>query len=366
MVPAALVILAFASSLPDPTKPRVVAKGDGYAVHLVPATSSTKDRAGRPMMVTHTRRDTGAMTILAEADPVPQFSGLGRDFMTYSWNTRGIAGVRADGERVYVLTTHSIGTSTPAMGARGTTTIELRVFWLADGARVGKWLVENAPVVHFDLRLAGERTTDAGPLKADLDGVSVLGESFRFKGKELVSRVADSPLSADAPELLASGAKFTIHAIKGRAATAAEHEHNVAGTAIIYVPLVEGTRARTLLQSGNREQKGEKDRPPTVTQTRIVGATADNERLYVLVWHGDWLLHGPGEFFGPVLGKSDDYRLYTFWLADGSELPPVRVKGGEKTIPPESIRSDLVRAVNGGVKVLDKTITFKGKDRVKE
>jgi hypothetical protein len=47
-------------------------------------------------------------------------------------------------------------------------------------------------------------------------------------------------------------------------------------------------------------------------------------------------------------------------------LPPVRVKGGEKTIPPESIRSDLVRAVNGGVKVLDKTITFKGKDRVKE
>jgi hypothetical protein len=365
MVPLTLVILAFASSIPDPTKPRVIAKGDTYAVHLVPATPSTKDRAGRPMMVTHSRRDTGAMTVLAEADPAPQFSDAGLLTMRYSWNTRSIAGLRADGERLYVLTMHSAGFSTPAMGARGTTTVELRVFWLADGAIVGKWPVENASVEYGPFRLLDEVRTDAGPLKPDLDGVSVFGESFRFKGKVLAERVVDTPLASDDPVFIASGAKFAVHAIKGRAATTVEHEHNIAGTTILYVPLVESTRARTLIQSGNRERKVEKDKVPTVTQTRIVSASADTERLYVLVWHGEWLLHGPGEFIGPVLGKSDDYRLYTFWLADGSELPPVRVKGGEMTIPTESARWNHLEVVKGGVKVFGNTFTFKGKEQVR-
>ena len=56
----------------------------------------------------------------------------GEHWITFgSWDTRSIGGERADDERVYILTGHSKGFATPSLGAVGSTTTELRVFWLA-------------------------------------------------------------------------------------------------------------------------------------------------------------------------------------------------------------------------------------------
>ncbi|MBA4065792.1 MAG: hypothetical protein C0501_19155 [Isosphaera sp.] len=369
MSPVVLVLLA-ASLLPDPaSKPRLVAKGDAFLVHVVPpAPSGKKGHPGRSMLVTHTRRDTGEMTVLAEGGEAPLFVVPDAMLMRESWDTRTIDGVRADGERVYVLTVHSQGSSTPAMGAIGTTTAELRVFWLADGSRVGTFPVEGvergARWVWPSLQRGLELPDDAGPLKADLGGVSVLGQVFRFKGKERVPAAPDAPTDGTHPVFLASLDGFAIHAVRSPPVPAALKPTPGAspGTTILHVRF-QAAHSRVLLQSGDREHKPEKGAAaPKVTQTRIVGTGLDLERLYVLVWHGEWQLAGPGEFVGPVLHPSDDYRLYTFRLADGADLPVVKVPGGKKEVPPESVQRGAVEPVPGGVKVFGELVPLPGKD----
>jgi hypothetical protein len=377
MFPTFVVLVA---SLVPPVdtlpKPRLIAKGETYFVHIVPPTSSTKDSPGRPMQVTHTRRDTGDMTILASADAAPQFFQFGGDIMRSSWDRRGIAGVRADDERAYVLATHSVGISTPAMGARGTTTAELRVFWLADGSRIGVYPLEKAETLQrfAPLRFPGqpEEIDDAGLLKADLDGVNVVGQVFRFRGKERVEAVADSPTTPrPALTYIASQNGYAIHAVHPLPPVADLRPAPGAtpGTTILYVPF-QAAQARVLVQTGDREQKREKGAgdfvPPPVTQTRVVSTTCDTERLYVLVWHGEWEITAMGLDRGPVLRPTDDYRLYVFWLADGSDLAVVKLTGGKKAVPEESVKRDLLDVFASGVKVFEQTIAFKGKERVKE
>jgi hypothetical protein len=356
-------------------KPRLVAKGETYLVHVVPATSSTKDRPGRQMTVTHTRRDTGEMTILASADAAPQLFQFGSDFMRSSWDTRTVAGVRADDERAYVLTTHSVGFSTPAMGAQGTTTAELRVFWLADGSRIGAYPVEGVHPRFGFLRFPGqpEEIDDAGPLKADVDGVNVNGQVFRFKGKERVEALADSPTTpGPALEYIASQDGYAIHAVRPLPPVAdlKPAPGSTPGTTILYVPF-RASHARVLIQTGDREHREKGARglldPARVTQTRVVSTTCDTERFYVLVWHSEWTIDGRGPLRAdPVLRESDDYRLYVFWMADGSDLTVIKLTGGKKTIPEESVRRDQLDVFAGGVKVFGETIQFKGKDRVKD
>jgi hypothetical protein len=371
-------ILAVLTSLVPPPdtlpKPRLVARGETYFVHIVPPAPAAKNRPGRPMQVTHTRRDTGEMTILASADAVSPLHDFGSDFMRASWDRRGVAGVRVDDERVYVLTTHSVGFSTPAMGAHDRTTAELRVFWLADGSRIGTYAVEGvADLGRFGpLRLPGDpEDPDAGWLKADTDGVSVWGQVFRFKGKEHVAAVADSPTAPrPALSLLASGDGYAIHAVHPLPPTAVAGHGATPGTTILHVP-ARPAQARVLLQTGDREHGREKrpdgvQRPPRVTQTRVLGAGCDTERLYVLVWHSEWQMDGPGIRVGPILEQSDDYRLYVFWLADGSDLTVIKLTGGKKAIPEESVSHRALGVFPGGVKLFDQTIQFKGKERVKE
>ena len=385
MIPA-LAFLAALLAPPADTlpKPRLVAKGDTYLVHITPGAPSTAEAQGRSEVVTHTRRDTGYMTVLASASAAPrltdrllaaEFGGYGRGGRTV---TTTIAGIRCDAERAYVLVTHwAYHPGTPAMGPFENRTYgELRVFWLADGSRVGTFAVEKAEhlqrFAHF--RFLGQPEAaidDAGPLKADVGGVSVAGQVFRFEGKKHVAAVADSPTAPrPAVTFLASLQGFAIHAVHPLPLVDALQPTpgTTPGTTILYVPF-DAAQARPLLQTGDRAHPREKaagdDRPPRVTQTRLVSTTCDMERLYVLVWHSEWQLDGPGLRVGPVLPQSDDYRLYVVWLADGSDLAVIKLTGGQKTIPAESVSRDLLAAHQSGVKVFEQTITFKGKERVK-
>jgi hypothetical protein len=257
------------------------------------------------------------------------------------------------------------------------TTAELRVFWLADGSRVGTFAIEKAENLqrYTALHFPGqpEEIDDAGPIKFDVDGVNVAGQVFRFQGKKRVAAVADSPTTPrPAVTFLASLPGSAIHAVHPLPPVAdlKPTPGMTPGTTIIHIPF-EAARARVLLQTGDREHPREKQpegvvRPLHVTQTRVVSTTCDTERLYVLVWHGEWILDGPGIRVGPILGQSDDYRLYVFWLADGSDLAVIELTGGKKEIPAESVSRDLLAAQQSGVKVFEETITFKGKERVKE
>jgi hypothetical protein len=377
MIPE-LILLAISLVPPLDTipKPRLIAKGETDFVHIVPPAPSGRDRAGRPMQVTHTRRDTGEMTILASATAASPWSEFSSDWMRSSWDTRTIGGVRADNERIYVLTTHSVGFSTPAMGAHGTTTAELRVFWLADGSRVGTYPLENpGQLGRFGyLRLPGDPPDpDSGLLKADVNGVAVAGEVFRFKGKQRVAAVADSPTTPrPALSYISSQPGHAIHAVHPLPLVAdlKPARGSTPGTTILYVPF-QAAQARVLIQTGDREHREKGARglldPARVTQTRVVGAGCDTERLYVLVWHSEWTIDGGGALRAePQLRDSDDYRLYVFWLADGSDLAVINLTGGKKGIPEESVARGLVEVFAGGVKVFGETIQFKGKERVKE
>jgi hypothetical protein len=370
MIPT-LVLLLTNTVLPADTAPmpRLIAKGETYLVHVIPATPPAKNRPVRSMLVTHTRRDSGVMTVLAEAG-APPFPGLHGDFMRASWDTRSIGGVRADDQRVYILTSHSKGFSTPAMGAHGTVTTELRVFWLADGSAAGRWPIEDLKARRAYPVL--EVPTDAGPLRGTVGGVVLDGRSFVFDGKKLVKGAADIPTDAPAPPPLAGGSNYRIVAVSPLPVPpglAEKKGREVVGISIVYIPLPDGG-PKTLLQTGDRPGAPDGTKEGGATQTRVVAVTWDAERLYVLVWHGKW--ERPGLAMGmvpplSVLAPSDDYRLYTFWLADGSDLAPVRVRAKEAKVPPEELKRDLMeRLGGGGVKVFGQTVRFDGKALVKD
>src|SRR5262249_31761110 len=160
------------------------------------------------------------------------------------------------------------------------------------------------------------------------------GKAFVFDGKKLTGGSSDIPTDAPAPPLLAGGSNYRIVAVsplpippgltetKGREAV---------GISIVYISLPDGG-PKTLLQSGARPGKDADGAGKGATQTRMVGVTWDNERLYVLVWHGHWTRPGREMDMPPplsIVAPSDDYRLYTFWLADGSDLAPVKVRAKE-------------------------------------
>ena len=360
-------------------KPRLLARGETYLVHITPGTSSTQESPGRSEVVTHTRRDTGEMTILASGSAAPQFfKRLAlHEYGGQRTVTTTIGGVRADAERAYVLvTTWAFTPGSPSMGPiENNTTAELRVFWLADASRVGVYPLERAENLRrfTSMRFPGqpEEIDDIGPLKADVDGVNVNGQVFRFRGKERVPAVADSPTTPRAAlEYIASQPGYAIHAVRPLPPVAdlKPTPGTTPGTTILYVPF-QAAQARVLIQTGDRAQKREKGDdfvPPPVTQTRVVSTTCDTERLYVLVWHGEWEITAMAIDRGPVLRPTDDYRLYVFLLADGSDLAVIKVTGGKKAVPEESVKRDLLDVFAGGVKVFGETIQFKGKERLKE
>jgi hypothetical protein len=362
----------------DSSTPRLVAKGDGYFIHIVPETLATKDQPARPMMVTHTSRSTGELSVLVSGAGVASCFRPVIGIVSESRETDGIAGVRADGERLYILMMHRSIFATPQLGlVKDELTSELRVFWLADGSSTGKWAVQVPKAYRPD-------SAEVGPLRAVLDGVSVFGQRFTFAGKTLASRTTDALTDAPAPVLLAANASYRIIGVSPFASTSfAVVAKGSSGASIIYLPLP-GGQPKTLLQTGNREFLAAGETAQfQATQTRVVGAVADAERLYVVVWNSRWELKSAGlerveNMFGhapprrpasprePVLLANDDYRLHVFWLDDGSDLQPVQLpaKGG-KVIPEEVLTRGPLEVVPNGVKVFGETITYKGKDRVK-
>ncbi|MCI0703838.1 MAG: hypothetical protein L0241_22490 [Planctomycetia bacterium] len=375
------LLIAAASSHGQPTdapkvkkapEPQLLAKGDAYFIHAVPAEKLEDKHWANPLSITYTNRSTGKMTVLASSTGTA--TPLGAHWIPFgegSWTVHTIAGVRTDSERLYILVgTWNFEGGTPSMGpVVNEVSAELRVFWLADGSKIGFY-----PIAGFAPNMIQPDVTDAGLVKADLSGVTVLGQTFRFKGRELASRVMESPLHGEGPVYRTSGKNFAIHAIKRLPGTSVETPENAIGTTIIYVPLTEGQRGRTLIQSGNREPKGGKEAggvplPAVITQTRIISTAVDTERLYVLVWHGTWEQETPKRFavnLPPTLPPSDDYRLYVFWLADGSDLGPVQLpKTFGKKVPPESVLQDHLKYASGGVTVFGVTVSYEGKKRVK-
>jgi hypothetical protein len=247
-------------------------------------------------------------------------------------------------------------------------TAELHVFWLADGSSIGKWTIEGMKTSFEQSLFPNGRV-----LHPTVDGVVVRGQSFVFAGKKFEKRgLPDTPVVAPAPVWLAGGEKFRVYAVSPLpmpAGLADAKGRDAVGTSILYIPLPDGN-PKTLLQTGDRPGTEEKKGVlPEVTQTRIVSTMIDNERLYVLVWHGHWTRKGK-EIAVPQplshLSPSDEYRLYVFWLADGSDLTPVKVLAKEAKVPPETLRGDSLQSAPNGVKVFgESTITFKGKERVK-
>jgi hypothetical protein len=355
-----------------------VAKGEAHFIHIVPETAQTKDQPTRPMMVTHTSRATGELSVLVSASGTTACFAPVSDLVPESRETDAIAGVRADGERLYILMLHRSVFVTPQLGVvHDQLTSELRAFWLADASSIGKWAVPVPKAYRPD-------SSEAGPLRAVVDGVSVFGQRFTFAGKLLAGRTTDASTDAPAPVLLAATASYRIIGVSPFASTSfAVVAKGSSGASIIYLPLP-GGQPKTLLQTGNREFLAPGDTEQfQATQSRVVGAVADSERLYVVVWNSRWDLKGAGferveDMFGhapprrpatprePVLLANDDYKLHVFWLADARELQPVQLpaKGG-KVIPEEVLTRGPLEVVPGGVKVFGETVTYKGKDLVK-
>jgi hypothetical protein len=362
----------------DASKPRLVAKGEAYFIHIVPEIAATKVQPARPMMVTHTSRTTGELSVLVSGGRLASCFEPVSDLVPESRETDGIAGVRADGERLYILMMHRSVATSPQLGlVQDLLTSELHAFWLVDGSSIGKWSVQIPKTYRPD-------SAEAGPLRAVLDGVSVFGQRFNFAGKQFVNRTTDAPTDVPAPVVLAATENYRILGIapfaSGSFTVVAKGS---SGASIIYLPL-HGGKPKTLLQTGNREflAPGESEQF-SATQSRVVGAVADAERLYVVVWNSRWDLKGAGrefveDMFGhapprrpalprePMLLANDDYKLHVFWLADARDLQPVQLpaKGG-KVIPEEILTHGPLEVVSGGVKVFGETITYKGKDRVK-
>lgn len=111
------------------------------------------------------------------------------------------------------------------------------------------------------------------------------------------------------------------------------------------------------------------------TQTRLLGVTADDERLYLAVWRSgrtfdepppsadepfDWTPREPGGREGAV-----GFALVVFWLADGSQLvdeplPPLA------QVPRETTAVGILKPITRGVEVAGQVLQFNGREVVRE
>lgn len=175
-----------------PGQPIVVAKGDGFIVHTLggagPAPALFGRQPGTALHVLHTALPAGRLTVLFQSGtavgiPIPM--GLNR----IPCSQTRVVGVAADAERLYVLVWSAEWQHLGGFGAGGevkpplSDVYAVRVFWLADGSEVGSFAVggEKRP------KTVPQESMEAGPLTVEkAGGVSVYGETVRFKGKDRV------------------------------------------------------------------------------------------------------------------------------------------------------------------------------------
>ncbi|MBX9788987.1 MAG: hypothetical protein K2Y37_08745 [Pirellulales bacterium] len=110
-------------------------------------------------------------------------------------------------------------------------------------------------------------------------------------------------------------------------------------------------------------------------QSRLLGAVADDERLYLAVWRSgrtfdeppptadepfDWTPREPSRREGAI-----GFALVVFWLGDGSQLideplPPIAQVSRETT------SAGLLKLSAGGVEVAGKVFKFNGRDVLRD
>ena len=175
----------------DRGQPALVAKGDGFVIHALGGASGAfalfSPQPPTAPHLLHTALPSGQLKVLFRSGttvglPVP----MGINRIPYS-QTR-VVGVAADAERLYVLVWSAEwqvmdvgGGPTEPVKTPASDTYAVRVFWLADGKDLGSFPVggEKRP------KGVPRESLEAGPLVVEkAGGVSVYGETFRFKGKE--------------------------------------------------------------------------------------------------------------------------------------------------------------------------------------
>ncbi|WP_439626622.1 hypothetical protein [Gemmata sp.] len=194
MTPLALSLLAatLISAPPDPAtdQPVVVVKGDGFVVHAVGGAVVEPKLFGplpalppSPPQILHTALPAGRLTVLFRSGTtvgVPIPVGLNR---TPHHQTR-VIGAATDDERLYVL----VWSAKWVVEGHGTGDVKppesdnyaVRVYWLKDGTEVGAFPVSVAKRP----KSVPRESMEAGPLEVEkTGGVTVYGETFRFKGK---------------------------------------------------------------------------------------------------------------------------------------------------------------------------------------
>ncbi len=186
---AVTIALVATTLFSAPTEqPVELAKGDGYVVHAFGGTSGGWAVFG-PQPVTalhllHTALPSGRLTALFRSGttvgiPVPM--GLNRT----PYSQTQVVGVATDAERLYVLVWSAkwvvLGDARGEVKPPESDDYALRVYWLADGSEVGTFAVGGA----MRPKVLPRESVEAGTLELGKGGgVSVYGETFRFKGKQ--------------------------------------------------------------------------------------------------------------------------------------------------------------------------------------
>src|SRR5262249_2206220 len=100
-------------------------------------------------------------------------------------------------------------------------------------------------------------------------------------------------------------------------------------------------------------------------QTRLVGVTADAERLYVLVWHSGRVFDRPPRLDEEAVKGT--YRLSVYWLADSSKIAERDLTGREvpAKAPKETTGKGPLTVADGTVSCYGTKFQFKGKEEVK-
>lgn len=101
-------------------------------------------------------------------------------------------------------------------------------------------------------------------------------------------------------------------------------------------------------------------------QTRIVGISADAERLYVAEWTSGRVWDRPPPPATETT-KGGVYHLHVFWLADGSRIAERELAGAglPENVPVEMAGKGALSLMEKGVSCYGASFEFKGKELVK-
>lgn len=178
-----------------------------------------------------------------------------------------------------------------------------------------------------------------------------------------------------APRLIASTPECMVHALHAPLDPAGDRflrRPSSTSVAVLWTARASG-EMKPLLATGTFAIP---TRRRSFTQTRLLGAVADQERLYLAVWRSGRTFDEPppaaDEPFDWTPPESTSRRdgaigfaLIVFWLADGSQLideplPP------RPRVPRETTAAGLLKLTDGRVEFAGRAYKFRGRDLARE